>query len=139
MFLNFISDIKFYSKSLYYDQIPIYHWGQIENFLYRKKMAQYNIYFPLNFIDINQIFKKQQIFIKGALDYSLKSIGKAMYNNNLISIIWKDDINNGFNAMFEYFKLLKSSDYNKSVHTIVEYNYVDIKILHEILSWLRQQ
>ena len=45
-----------------------------------------------------KIFKSVPIAVKGSLNYSLKNIASAMYNNKLINTKWEDENINGGTA-----------------------------------------
>ena len=139
IFNDFLFDIR---KFNFYNQktVNLFHWGQIEKYLFDSLNKQYkfNNKIDIKFIDINQIFKKHGIFIKGALNYGLKSIANAMYKNYLISNTWDNEMDNGLDAMLEYYNYLKNNKKDDQIiRKIVKYNYLDVKITQEILNWLR--
>lgn len=135
IFNNLIKDIINFSEN---KQIPVYHWGDIENYIYNNIKTKYNLLDNDNikFIDLNRIFKKNNIFIKGCFNYSLKNVGNALFNNNIIQTKWDSSISNGIEAMLEYYYVYKKN-YNENIANIIRYNYVDVKILQEINSWLK--
>ena len=133
IFNNLIQDIIIFTEN---KQIPVYHWGDIENYIYKNIKTKYNIKYNIKFIDLNRILKKNNIYIKDCFNYSLKNVGNALYNNNIIQTRWDSNISNGIEAMLEYYYVYKK-DYNENIIDIIRYNYVDVKILHEINSWLK--
>lgn len=140
IFQEFITDVNVYSK-LSNGKIPIFHWGHIEQSTFSKIKIKHNIDHCLNFIDLNIQFKKASIFIRGAFNYSLKSIGKALFNLQLINTKWEEEIGNGLDAMVEYYLINNLDDSkikNKKLQQIIEYNYIDVKVLKEIVDWLRK-
>uniref|UniRef100_A0A6C0LWI1 YprB ribonuclease H-like domain-containing protein n=1 Tax=viral metagenome TaxID=1070528 RepID=A0A6C0LWI1_9ZZZZ len=140
IFHEFITDVNVYSK-LSNGKIPIFHWGHIEQSTFSKIKIKHNIDHCLNFIDLNIQFKKSDIFIRGAFNYSLKSIGKALFNQQLIHTKWEEDIGNGLDAMVEYYMLKDIKDNNTKnnrLQQIIEYNYIDVKVLKDIVDWIRR-
>ena len=114
IFQEFITDVNVYSK-LSNSKIPIFHWGHIENSTFNKIKTKHLINHRLNFIDLNTQFKKAHIFIRGAFNYSLKSVGKALYKQLLIKTKWEEDIGNGLDAMVEYYMLKDITDNNTKI------------------------
>jgi hypothetical protein len=140
IFQEFVTDVNTYSK-LSHSKIPIFHWGHIENSTFNKIKTKYNINHSLHFVDLNVQFKISNIFIKGAFNYSLKSIGKALFNLQLINTKWEEEIGNGLDAMVEYYMLTNLKDAkikNEKLQQIIEYNYIDVKVLKDIIDWLRR-
>lgn len=133
IFVNLIKDIINFSEN---KLIPVFHWGDIENYIYKNIKIKYNIQYNIKFIDLNRIFKNNNIYIKGCFNYSLKNIGNALFNNNIIQTKWDSNISNGIEAMLEYYYVYKKN-YNENIIDIIRYNYVDVKILQEINSWLK--
>ena len=139
IFMDFLGDVR---KFNFYNQkiVNLFHWGQIEKYLFDSLNKQYkfNDKSDICFVDINQIFKKHGIFIKGALNYGLKSIANAMYKNSLISNTWDNDMDNGLDAMLEYYNyLINDKKEDHIIRKIVKYNYLDVKITKDIFDWVR--
>ena len=111
-------------------------------------MKKYNKKWKLNYVDILKIFKEEPIVIKGAFDYSLKTIAKLMYSYNMISTTWnnsgENNCSNGSDAMLlalkakeESIKFNISLGETKIMKNIEKYNEIDCKTLYEILNYLR--
>ena len=120
------------------------HWTQAEPICYKKLQNRHeekNL--PnKNFYDMYLLFKNNNIVVKGALNFSLKSIAKAMYKNNLISSSWDNSIcSNGLNAMllaYEQYKNNNSiSGLEPTMLEIIKYNEIDCKVLFEIMNYFR--
>ena len=132
MFREFVNFINFKSKE------PIFfHWSKFEVIHYNKLVNRHDI--KLNnyeFFDLYQFFIDNKIVTKGALDFSLKSVAKALHQNNLIYTSWdtKSKCSDGMEAhtlaisMYENNKLQK-----KLIKDITNYNEVDCKVMYEIL------
>ena len=85
-------------------------------------------------------FKENEILILGALNFSLKTIAKAMNKHGMIESIWEDDITNGLDAMFFSWKeYLKNNNITQSgiFKNIIKYNEIDCKTTFEILQYLK--
>jgi len=146
-FIRNICDQNGYINTLYQD-INIYHWSNFEQTILTKLCTKYNITLPIyKWTDILKMFHEEPILIKGALNFSLKSIGKALYDNRLIDVYWEDsDCKSGLDAMFQAYQiynypsfteLTKSIYDNEKMKIINRYNEVDCKIMWAILNYLR--
>jgi len=121
------------------------HWSRAEQTQYHKlqlRHLEHNL--PnMKFFDLYNLFLKNNIVVKDALNFSLKSIAKAMYNNKLIKSSWNSEslCSNGLNAMLLAFKLYKHNETvtqnEPTMRDIIYYNTIDCKVLWEILSYLR--
>ena len=93
------------------------------------------------FLDLYQIFIEEPIVIKGALNYSLKTIANTMYNHGMIKTKWNNSsiCNNGLDALLIANKLYENNSIVKldNMKEIAIYNEVDCKVLYEILNYLR--
>jgi len=118
------------------------HWTSAEPLAYNNIKKKLNIP-DKNFLDLYQVFINEPIVIKGAFNYSLKSIANAMYHNELISTLWDSNsqCSNGLNALFLAYEMYNSSDIelnNEKLKDIRYYNEVDCKVLYEILEYIRK-
>ncbi len=135
------------------ERLTLNHWSPAERTFFNNLIdRQYDeldeneqaILDCIDFNDILYIFKQQPITIKGAYDFSLKTIGNALYNLGLIKTIWTSDLN-GFNVMLEMSKYNKEAeklklslkDY-KEVNEIILYNMIDCNVLAEIIVFLQK-
>lgn len=115
------------------------HWTHAEETCYNKIRNIINIP-EKNFLDLHQIFISEPIVIKGALNYSLKTIANAMHSHGMIKTIWSESkCNNGLDAMYLAHTIYdnKKNVLKKDFKEIVTYNEIDCKVLFEILSYLR--
>ena len=125
--------------------VPIFiHWSQAEKTSYDKSRER-NILLPQKkMVDLYQVFLNEPIVVKGALNYSLKSITRALFENNLISTIWDTSSScaNGLNAMLLAYKIYSKQDSNPdedfTMKEIEKYNEIDCKCLWEIINYLRK-
>ena len=126
--------------------INIYHWGHAENNYFKYIHKEYpKIYFPeYNLINILDHFRMEPIIVQGVFKFGLKSIGKALYNHGLIKTNW-DDNDNGLDVMIQFKEICKNN--NKQIplkryieiKNIVDYNFVDCRVLYEIVELLREK
>ena len=125
------------------DDVNFFHYGNIEKSNYisilnkHKCPKKWNNGLGFsNFCDIYNIFKNEPITIKGSLDYSLKTIGKSMIENNLIqSELW--ETSNGLEAMIVAYNCYKENDFEK-MNEIIKYNEIDCRMLEQIIEYLRK-
>lgn len=123
---------------------PIFiHWSNCEPIVYNKFLNRHGHNFKnKQFFDLHKLFKENNIVVKGALNFSLKSIAKAMYQNKLINSTWKqNNCCDGLNAMLLAWKCYQNNLNIKGnepiIQNIVNYNEIDCKVLFEILNYLR--
>lgn len=134
---NIKKKIRFYNP-------PIYHWSKAEpivlnNFWIRHQLP--NQMSKLNFVDILDIFKNEPIIIRDTFSFSLKEISNSLFKLGLIKTIWKESkICSGKNALFYAWNYYNSSIKDETImEQIIEYNYVDCKVMEEIMNFLRSK
>ena len=95
-------------------------------------------------MDLYHLFRKEPVTVKGALNFSLKSIAKALNAHKIIKTNWDstNPCSNGLNAMLLAHKAYKEAsgsldETNVIMHNIIHYNMVDCKVLWEIITYLR--
>tara|TARA_B100000767_G_scaffold54109_1_gene49766 strand:+ start:3693 stop:5411 length:1719 start_codon:yes stop_codon:yes gene_type:complete len=143
--LNFMDEL---SKKYKVEKPKIYHWSNAEPNFYKQAIIRNKQVFnwkELNFVDILDIFKSEPISIKGVLNYGLKDISKGLHNLKLINTIWDNDMN-GRKALLEAAEAMNESKKEnikfsdlEVVKKIIEYNYVDVKVIDEIINFLRNK
>jgi hypothetical protein len=93
------------------------------------------------FLDLYQMFITEPIVVKGAFNFSLKTIANAMYKHGLIKTKWESNTlcSNGLDAMIIAHELYETKSIVKleDMKDIAYYNEVDCKVLYEILDYLR--
>ena len=122
-----------------------FHWSNAEPLCYKKLLERHSNHNlqKLNFYDLYKLFYSNNIVVKGALNFSLKSIAKAMFKNRMITSSWdtSNPCSNGLNAMLLAYKLYKHntsiSGTEPIMKDIIHYNLIDCKVLWEILHYLR--
>ena len=119
------------------------HWTHAEKSFYNNflKKHENSNKEGLNFFDLYKLFYNNKIVVKGALNFSLKSIAKAMYSNKMIESNWDSDnlCSDGLTAMHMALTLYENEDdINSSImNSIANYNMIDCKVMWEILKYLR--
>ena len=142
-FIHFIKSKKNKQK-----QLPkLFHWAHAENTFLTHANLRHNDLFgrwlkeEVELIDMCKIFMKEPILIKGMLKFKLKEVAKAMYNNKMITTKWEDNgVNDGLTAMIgacNYYKD-KTDENKKLMEKIGRYNDIDVKVLWEIVNYLRK-
>jgi hypothetical protein len=89
---------------------------------------------------LEQVFRAVPIGVKGAFDYSLKSIAKAMHAAALIETRWDDDSLDGLAAMVGIMRAAQRPQAlptSALVQRIAKYNETDCRVVAEILHYLR--
>ena len=92
--------------------------------------------------DFSKLFKTEPIVIKDCYNYSLKSIASAMRKNKLISAKIESKCDSGMTAMvkaWECYKNDKDPINSNTMKDIEQYNCFDVKVLWEILTYLRKK
>lgn len=149
---NFFKFIVEKSKDLDKDDIyypRLFHWtnAEITNLkdIDKRQNGRYSNFLNgslVKYVDMYKVFIEEKVYIKGALNYKLKTIGKALYKLGKIQTAWPDtDIVNGQIAMLEAVKYYKNKKNNilldNIIEDIVKYNEIDCKMIFEIVSLYR--
>ena len=91
----------------------IYHWSSAEFFMLKRFIKKHNtltltkniyhqnvsniinkvykLFYDYKWVDLLDIFKNTPIILKGAYNFSLKTISKALYKLNKIKTLWDDN------------------------------------------------
>lgn len=130
----------------YKNTINIYHWGHAEYNYFNYIRKNYPlIEFPeYKLINILDYFRMEPIIVQGIFKFGLKTIGKALYKNNLIKTTWENDNDNGLDAMIQFKDVCIKNKKNipikryVEISNIIEYNRIDCQVLKEIIELLRK-
>lgn len=127
----------------------LFHWSQIESNMWMDSMDRYNILSDnWNWVDMLKIFKSEPITIKGCMSYGLKEVASTFNKHGFIQTKWdtKSICSNGSSAMLFAYRAHKIAYEHKMsmVNTdimkeIIKYNEVDVKVIYEIITFLRQK
>ena len=125
-------------------QARYFHWYDAEPIFYRKFMSRTK---DLDFRDLEKVFRTEPICIKNCYNFKLKSVATSMYNHGMIKTCWDSDseCSDGRLAMILagelYIKYANNSNMIESdniMKDIIRYNMIDVKVLYEILEYLRR-
>jgi len=117
------------------------HWTHAEVVFYNKfKNKRINSNIPdIKFFDMYKLFLDNNVVVKGAFNFSLKTIGNAMYENRMIETCWDSNsiCSNGLQAMFLAYEQYTANNITDVMDKIVFYNHIDCKIMWEIMRYIR--
>ena len=139
--------IKFGKKNC-----KLYHWSHAEKSSLNNLWTRNNNLSKIPtdkfiFYDLLKVFTSEPVVIKGALDFSLKSIANSLYEHKLIESHW-DKSNpccNGLNAMTIAQELYLNKKDNEDILNnelfldIIRYNEIDCKVLENIHRFMRNK
>lgn len=118
----------------------LFHWSDAEPNEWLSALKRHNMdrkdTLKDRWTDLHYIFREEPITVKGALNYSLKSIAKAMLKLGYISEGWTLECQNGMTAMLKAHQAYQNNNFFL-LKEIEEYNQIDTKILWQILTFLR--
>ena len=151
--LKFIRDILDSTKE---ESIILYHWSPAEVSFFNNMIERQWEFFDeidketierIEFYDVLTIFKYYPIVIKGAYNFSLKTIGNALYNLGLIKTIWDDNnYMDGFSVMMKVDQYSREADKIninlsdfKEIDDVIKYNMIDCTVLAEIMVFLQNK
>jgi hypothetical protein len=124
----------------------LFHWSHAEltnlQHVQQRHGSKWNyLETSVVWVDMYSVFTSEPIVVKGALNFRLKTIGKAMYKLGLIDILWEDnEVTDGLAAMMHAVKYYTGDVENTNVSimdTIVDYNEIDCKVIWAIIKYLR--
>ena len=101
----------------------------------------------LEWFDLLKYFKNKSITVKGATNFGLKTIAKAMYKNKMIKTKWIDSSLDGLSAMLVAWyaekecKMGRIKDISEyaEMDSIIDYNEIDCKAMWDILRYLKER
>lgn len=127
-----------------------YHWARAEDTFWDGASDRHDPnedWKSWDWVDLLQVFKEEPITINGCLSYGLKKVAGAMHKHKLIDSSWNKKSNcvDGLSAMIvarEAHNQAKRRNIKMSeikvIKDIIRYNEVDVKVLYEILDYLRK-
>lgn len=90
------------------------------------------------------VVKAEPIVVRGALGFGLKAIAKSMYAHGLIKTNWSDGPTDGLGAMVGAWRAAAEAeaeglplDRSPLIRDIASYNEVDVRVMWEIVQYLR--
>lgn len=90
--------------------------------------------------DLAKIFRDEPIVIKGCYKYGLKDVAKAMRSHGMITARIESECGSGLDAAVRAWQVYESTDDPASNHVIKDiekYNEFDVKVLHEMITYIR--
>jgi hypothetical protein len=91
----------------------------------------------LKWADLCYIFKQEPIVIKHCFKFGLKEVASALLKNGLIKIRMESSCKSGMDASIQAWLSFQNKD-KTILKDIAGYNKYDVKVLFEILSYLRK-
>lgn len=145
-FSRFISE----TAAVYNVKNPLcIHWAAAENNFWNNACERHSEIWESDkweWFDLLKVFKQEPIVIEGCLNFSLKTVAKAMKKHDFIKTIWDKNSSclDGQSAMIGAWKSHKDAK-NRGISMretpemkeITKYNEVDVKVLQEIIEYLR--
>jgi hypothetical protein len=118
----------------------LWHWYSVEPRQWEMITERHGLKrLKSKWCDLLDIVKLEPVTVKGAYNFSLKSIAKSLYDLKLIDVSWSDECCNGKDAMVQAWNYYKSPNPNvKIMKSIEKYNQVDCEVLYAILEYLRE-
>jgi hypothetical protein len=149
-FNNFFTYINKILKNNNKKLAKFYHWSDAEVNAYNNfKKRHSNCNFKdkaYSFYDLNKVFINEPVVIKDSLNFSIKSVAKALYKHNLIKSSWNNNsvCANGLSAMILANKIYDNNNINNInnetiMKDIIYYNEIDCKVLCEIHQLIKKK
>ena len=144
---NFFEHIRDRTNNFTLDY-RLYHWHSHEPREMKKAAERHGQpqWETLTWFDLLVSFRSCGISVRNAFNYSLKSIGKSLYDLQKVKCMWpKTGVFDGLNACvaaWESYRLKKEGKIEsvldeESMQQVREYNRIDCEIMGEILIWMR--
>jgi hypothetical protein len=119
--------------------LPLYYWGNAEKYMIKRAMG--HMPEDLKLIDLCKLFRDNKVILPGQFSYGLKEISRLMKKYGFIETTWEEDsgIASGMDAMVEAIRTYRYRTdpkvKSKFFEQVRQYNYVDCKVMQEIVSW----
>lgn len=131
---------------------PVLHWSSAEEASFesqynsaRRRHSRPDWPSPRWFDLLTRVVREEPIVVRGALNFGLKTVAKAMHSHSLIDTSWGDGPTDGLGAMVGAWwcdREVRSTGTPMSdidlMKDIALYNEVDCKVMMEIVRHLRQ-
>ena len=127
------------------NNFKLYHYSNAEVNLFKTAINRIGISKEFNFCDLLEIIKQEPVVIKGALNFSLKTVVKALNDLGKIKINYNSlNVKSGLDGLMvgivaEKERIIKNIPFqeNQLIKESLLYNEIDTKSIYEILSYLR--
>jgi hypothetical protein len=140
-----LKDMKAERERHEQDFAPVYFWSNAENYMLKRAMGPDVVQeHGLTMVDLCKAFRESGLILPGQLGYGLKDVAKNMYRYGMIQTTWDEsaDVTSGLNATIQAMKTYNYRDTEtrrQYFRNIIDYNYVDCKVMEEILEYLRDE
>jgi uncharacterized protein YprB with RNaseH-like and TPR domain len=116
----------------------IVHYSSHEKIVceHLKRRHGFGIPESVEWVDLRTHIENIHFIPKGALNFKLKSVVKAMHKWNMLETVWTSDCKDGEEAMFDSFVAYKVND-TRALADVLEYNRVDVVSMMEIWRYLK--
>jgi hypothetical protein len=119
----------------------VYHWGHADRTQITKAIARLNMVEVVpNMCDAYALLKMNNIGIPGCWNMKLKSVAKALYDNNCIDT-FHEDVLDGQDMVCQFNKWNKQIEFYDNngdiIQKILKYNYYDVETMKQIIEWVR--
>jgi hypothetical protein len=144
MVQRMLADFKTTRSEYQQDFSPVYFWSNAENYMLKRAVGNHIVdQENLVMIDLCKCYRDAGLILPGQLGYGLKEVAGIMHKNNMIQTIWskEGDILDGLGAAIEAIKTYHQGDAEskkKYFKSVIDYNYVDCKVMEEILYYIRK-
>ena len=116
----------------------IFHYSSHEKIVCNHLKLRHGFGVPesVQWVDLRTHIENIHFVPKGALNYKLKNIVKAMHKWNMVDTVWTSDCKDGQEAMFDSFVAYKVND-TETLVDVLEYNRVDVVSMMEVWRYLK--
>lgn len=134
------------------DAVRLFHWSPAEvNFLdkpytrARERYGKSTDWPDLPWVDLlKNVVREEPVTVRGAFNFGLKAVAKAMHQHQLIETSWTDGPTDGLGAMVGAWSCQAEAQQHgvpmtslPLMHEIARYNEVDCKVMMEVLNYFR--
>lgn len=148
LIISFFDYIGKFANENNLKEVRLYHWTNYEQSVLNKMMSKYNLKIStfetkykikIIFVDFYSIFVyKLQMIIKGANNFRIKSIHKAMYEHKLVTSKWENNMT-GEDASYFGWKYYNGDEnreeLEEKMNQIEVYNKQDCIALKDIINF----
>jgi hypothetical protein len=116
------------------DQVEVCHWGLFERVTLLPKLQALGLrHGHLRFHDLCQWMVDHEVVVRGALDFGLKTVGRAMRANGLTDLSWPPATVDGLEAMHHAWEHYTNNALrDNALRDIAAYNETDCRMMLEV-------
>ncbi len=138
-----VEEFCVFLKALQLQEVKFWHYSNVDRSTISKLLENIPDLPNIVYCDLYDIFKTEPIIVKGSLDFSLKSITKALHQHNMIKSNYNtQSVGSGTDAIMASIVAMEEGKEKFRDHVltqqIVKYNELDCYVLYEILEYLRK-